>query len=200
MKIQIDIDGVLADFIGGFYETATRIDPSVNPGMFGYNTFSHKVWEEFPGVSEETEKATWGEIRKSQDFWMKLKPIFSGDEMELIHDLEEPLGNVLYFVTARSGETAWWQTVRWLKCYANIADPQVVITDDKAGMAKILDVDYAIEDRETHAMGIGKEIGSTRSYLVDRLYNRNINPTYVKRVKTLKQALEDIRAREAKRA
>jgi 5' nucleotidase, deoxy (Pyrimidine), cytosolic type C protein (NT5C) len=192
VKIQVDVDGVLADFMLGAYQYARTIDPTV-PFV---DTLTTKDWDHWEGWQPDTVKAVWAHIKESPIFFFKLRSLIGKAEWRQLGVYSKP-GHELYFVTSRPGVTAKWQTESWI--YDQMErQGTVVMTADKAGFAKLIKPDFSIEDNAKNASLIGEVIGANKSFILDRLYNRNLHPQSATRVKTFEQFLE--RLHESNRA
>lgn len=186
MKIQIDVDGVLADFLWGAYTIAHSFDSSV----VIKSTIESKDWNNWDGLDRSIINKVWEEIKTRPYFFCDLKPLITPEEMRMLSRLHVS-GNEIYFVTARPGKTSKWQTEQWLWDKLNVS-ATVIMTPDKAGFSKLIHPDWSIEDNAMNAYKIGLNIGPTHSFILDRLYNKELHCMSAKRVGTVKEFLEAI--------
>jgi uncharacterized HAD superfamily protein len=193
VKIQIDVDGVLADFMLSACKLAQHFDPTI-PLVDNAHT---KDWDNWEGWSREVKSKVWKEIKTLPYFFCDLTPLVTREEIRMLRSLRKPT-NEIYFVTSRPGPTAKWQTEQWIWDHMEFV-PTVVITEKKAEFAKLIKPDWSIEDHAKNAHEIGEVIGPNRSYIIDRLYNQKFITTtgYTRspdatRVKTLKEFFNDI--------
>lgn len=168
--VQFDVDGVLADFSLGFTHLANQ--------KFGVPLISQRdkaTWDGF-GLCLEDESAIWDMIRESSCFWKDLDPLVDAKAMARIHRLH--LESDVYFVTKRSlGRMVKLQTEYWLE-RQGIQSPTVLIAANKAAVAHALRVDFSLEDKIANAVQIAGGRGETRSFIIDRPYNK-FNPLFI---------------------
>src|SRR5690242_5772667 len=107
MKIVFDVDGVLADFIGGF----TAVASDMFPGVPVTRTHEQPSWHGFPGMTDAQIAAVWEHVKRSDSFWLALSPLMTPAEAYRISKL---WGHDVYFCTARVGKEAKAQTEEWL--------------------------------------------------------------------------------------
>lgn len=161
--IIFDIDGVLADFIYGFTSLAST--------MFGtapYSTDEQVRWSDFAGLTKEATNEVWGVIKEDPQFWYSLRPLVPARTFETINTLPCDV----YFVTNRSGVCALRQTQQWLEDNG-VYRPMVVLSKYKGEIAKAIGAKATIEDKASNASCIAwLTEDKTRSYLLDRPYNR----------------------------
>lgn len=170
MNIMLDVDGVYADFVKGFYALARTHDDTVPQ----YATPHQKDWHIWEGVSKKIQNKCWEQIERSSEFWRLLDPIVDAEDRLATRAFVEK--QVVYFVTSRPGKDVKYQTEQWLKSYLSVDLPTVLVAETgkyKADIAKALCIDWSLEDNGPNAVAIGKNISNPRqSYLLDRLYNR----------------------------
>lgn len=187
MIIQMDVDGVLADFMKGASEVARSIDPSI-PLV---DTYTTKDWDHWEGWPQSVVRQTWDYIKDPKNlFFYKLSSLLKRDEWRRLRNLMTP-SNQFYFVTSRPGETSKHQTESWLFDRLEI-QATVIITPNKAGFAKLMKPDWSIEDNGINAAGISQVCGIKRSCLLDRLYNRSFHPNGSTRISTFTEFLDKI--------
>lgn len=187
MKIQIDVDGVLADFMQG----ASKVGQSIDPTIPLVDTHTTTDWDHWEGWPKKVVSSVWEHIKAPENlFFYRLKSLISTYEWTELRRLSGPKDEI-YFVTSRPGITAKWQTEGWL--YDRLErQATVVVTPDKAGFAKLMKPDFSIEDNAKNAAGISQVIGAHRSMLIDRQYNRNLHPMSAQRIGSFKEFLEKV--------
>lgn len=172
MKIGIDVDGVLADFNTACIRRYVQVtghdlfprevvaDPSNNIPTWYYPTHF--------GYLDEENKAVWATIAADSAFWLSLQSLPGAEKLladadHLVHDF--------YFPTARVGGNAKYQTEHWLVQHGYRSWPSVMISADKAGIAKALKLDVYIDDNLDNANAVCET--GTRTFLIDRGWNRS---------------------------
>lgn len=188
-RIVFDIDGVLAEFIGGFTALAHEQTPSVPVTR----THEQPSWYGFPGMTKEMIDGVWRRVVVSNTFWNDLDPLL---DVETFHGIEKlRRDNEVYFCTARPGKYTKLQTEIWLR-RNGIRYPTVVISKQKGEFCKAIEADFSIEDKAANASFIDWQTGGrTASYLINRPYNQvpaEFLASGVKRVNTVTEFLEDI--------
>ena len=183
MIIQFDVDGILAEFMGHANKIARKFDPNT-PVV---DTHTTTDWDNWEGWSQETIDHVWAKVKDPKElFFYTMPSLLKRDEWTTMRRLVR--NNDVYFVTSRPGVTAKSQTEAWL--YDRLECPgTVIITADKAGFAKLLKPDWAVEDNGINASRIARYIGVERSCLIDRKYNQMFHPLSFTRLKTMKEFL-----------
>lgn len=184
MILQLDVDGVLADFTAGF---ARILDPE-SPVTTGTETKAS--WDD--DLTPEQSAGAWAVVKGSRYFWSRLAPIPSAEELRRLFEVCRE--HDAYFVTARLGYKAKEQTEAWLRAHVGCQNPSVIVTRAKAQVAAAIGADYALEDNATNAIAIA-HCARTKSYLVDRHYNQFDESRIgarVRRVKTLGEFLREV--------
>lgn len=152
-KIGLDIDGVLADFVGGINEIL---------GISDHEPFD---WED-PKITTIFEK-----VKKDPDFWRNLKP--------LIHPKDIPFQPHCY-ITSRSIDIQI--TKDWLHKheFANVPIYCVGHNESKVEVAKTSGIDYFIDDYINNFIELNNN--GICTFLIDRSWNSKLNVGY-KRIK-----------------
>jgi hypothetical protein len=189
MRITIDVDGVLADFVLGFTTVAHR--------MFGspvHTTCDQPTWDFKNGLDDAQYRAVWNTIENSQTFWEELTPVASPGELRQLSALSD--AHEIYFATDRRGVRPKAQTEAWLRRYG-IALPTVIVTPNKGEIARAIRATALIDDKAGNAVFTAYHSPDTDTYLVDRPYNRFDHAVLgrrVVRVLTLGDAMDRIGA------
>lgn len=190
MIVQIDVDGVVADFMTAFTRLARDMGFTQNVS----GTTEQKVWERYGDVPPEAVGRVWDRIKQSKDFWLHCDPLVDTNTFLRLADMTEQ--HDLYFVTARVGKHAKRQTEVWLSWHG-MSRPCVVISSRKGEIAKALDANYAIDDKAGNPIFTAYYSPKTRSYVIDRPYNKfdsDVVGGKVRRVATLDAFLDDVEA------
>ena len=178
-RYGIDIDGCLADFCGGF----TKLLKAQRDLPITYDVWD---WDKKAGYTKEERDKAWHQIHTT-DFWFELEPLDGAlDALDKLESMSE--NNDIYFITHRSGKQAKQQTEDWLFQYG-ITTPTVLISGlDKTPLIESLELDFYVDDKLDNIV----RAKDTRAdlYLVDAPYNKPTNEGWIKRVKSVKEALD----------
>lgn len=179
MRIGIDVDGVLANFVVSYRRLIVTMTgrnlfqpgDDVNPPVWD--------WEKLRGYTDEEIKPVWAHIMTSPDFWVHLTALPGATALaQRIARLEND--HDLYFVTARVGDGAKWQTEVWLNTMIPVQLPTVLLSKDKGAICKALNIDLYIDDNLPNVQGVVEQSPKTRTYLLDYAYNQEdiVAPQY----------------------
>ena len=171
MRIGLDVDGVLADFIGAFREIAQDVLHKPCQGPSGNWHFDK--W----GLTKEDVQKVWDKIEKISYFWEDL-PLLSDVN---VGDLKR-LNRIarLFFITSRSaigGQPVELQTAWWLNRKFNLIFPTVLVTDgskEKGELAYALKLDYFIDDKRENCIDVVHCSPNTRVFVRDMSYNQDL--------------------------
>jgi hypothetical protein len=182
MRIGVDIDGVLADFCTSYEKlfvdvTGRNTFPLWTPqqGPTSWN------WPEEYGYSKEETGEVWRRIKESYGFWSNLQPHL--DAVRALQHVYQPLrvrGHEWYFITTRPGQSAKYQTERWLSRW--FLNPCVIIagTGEKGTICQALGIDYFVDDNADNCYDVSQshfidgsfdETRRIRTFLISRRYN-----------------------------
>ncbi|MDD5366961.1 MAG: hypothetical protein PHR30_16615 [Gallionellaceae bacterium] len=165
MKVGLDIDGVLADFVSAFVETIeaeTGLRIPVPPTSWDW----HRHW-----LSDEQDARVWHHIEENAGFWCNIASDASVGPARWAQLADMEWGHDLYFLTYRPGRVAKWQTEHWLREHG-LWNPTVLITEHKGRVAKALGLDCYIDDRPAYCLDVRRDSPETRVYLRQAPYNR----------------------------
>jgi len=185
-----DVDGVLADFVGGFATLANSMfgSPLCKTGD---PLWSH--WNHPPGLNKEQVSTVWDVIKTDPRFWLNMGRLGTDRERDRLRALAER--HEVYFVTSRVGIAVKWQTETWLKLHYAIPNPTVILASRKAEIAAGLQATHAVEDKAENAMCLAW-FSPAKSYLLDRPYNTydptKIGTDKVRRIYTLDEFYTEV--------
>mgnify|MGYP001606332982 CR=1 FL=1 len=166
-RVAIDIDGVMADFCGGFTEVAVSLGiiphgwKTSQQVKWDFDFPVHKVWEELSG--------------NRMNWWMRLMPLVNDEEIDIINDLIR--NHDVFFVTNRTpvrGLASNDQTRLWLEGIG-LRTERVFVTDDKAYVCKLFNIEYVLEDKPANLQAI-EEAGIPHVYARRWDYNKQWEP------------------------
>ena len=185
LKIGIDVDGVLYDFVSAFRRLAQQTFGKDFPTFSSDWDFSN--W----GLTSDEYKSLWTRVRGSVDWFLdNEKPYsFAVESLTLLKNHE------LYFITTRcptQGETVLRQTQRQLNMLG-VEFPTVVVTNDKGAVVQGLSLNFYIDDYVENLKRVQECSPSTKLFLVNQTYNNEILiPTSWARISSLKEFAERI--------
>lgn len=179
MRIGIDIDGVLADFVTGFNALAKKEYNVDLP-----NPAPEWDWAKAGGLTSAQRNRLW-ELIKSTPFFGTLPPKAGApDALDRLNDLAGN-GHDVYFITTRPGVTAKMWSELWLTGHGcNIPTVLLAVNEEgKGSIAKGLGLDVFVDDKPENNLAVINATGRTspipggglktniRVYLVQDLYN-----------------------------
>jgi hypothetical protein len=168
--VQIDVDGVLADWTRGFTDLANSLWPGCVPSI---GEITAPQWTGPNQFKEEAQyHKTWDYLLKTPNWWCSLKPLVGIDVFKRIATLTQKVP--VYFVTNRwhYGTPANLQTAWWLREYG-VPNASVICAKDKGKAAALLHTTHSIEDKRENAEDIRWCIyPAGKSYIINRLHNQ----------------------------
>lgn len=111
MRIMMDVDGVVADFVLDFTRLIRLHFPDKLDHAFG--VMAATDWGFKNIISNKEIGIIWDEIYKSPTFWYLLQPMFTPADKEAFHRMAK--SHELQWVTSRSGKDALNQSKWWLR-------------------------------------------------------------------------------------
>lgn len=167
MRIGIDLDDVLCDFISAFTEIAHDlfgIDKNIRPNDWEWSNYA---------ITEEQKAAVWKEIVNTYNFWEDLN-VKEGASLRSMLDLRL-LPNVdLVFITARAktaGQSVQRQSAHWLEKRMCLPYPTVIVDTNKGPIAAALKLDYFIDDRPSNCLEIMQAVPGCKVFLKNSSHN-----------------------------
>lgn len=175
MRIGIDLDDVLVNFMGEFNRiaTATYNRPFEPPVDWAWSNFD---------LSPENIDRLWDYIRGTYNFWEELDKE-SGASTLLINMLDRK--HELFFITARintAGNTVKNQSANWLNRYG-VTNPVVLVEKDKGPLAAALKLDAFIDDRDKNVLEIKAVLPYCQVFIKDSSHNQHFSSSVIPRVK-----------------
>lgn len=171
ITIQLDVDGVLANFTEAFLQTAAAYYPEAAQvdwrdqqeygSVGGFNLWDEKVWDT---------------LKNTPWWWNSLKPLVGLDVFLRIATMSRT--SRVYFVTNRMSNSISpvEQTAAWLRAHG-IPHPSVICTPEKQSAAQVIEADFSLEDKYENADKILTCCNlhglKCQSYLLNRPWNRD---------------------------
>lgn len=172
LRLGIDLDGVLADYMAGYRALLATI---------------HETPLETDQYPKPVHDAAYRYIEASSTFWTSLDP-YPGATGALMRLAQV---DQVYFITRRYGTRVRAQSACWITAVGGEQAPAVIIVRkdrDKGPLADLLGLDAVIDDRPevlAHVTGA--------AYLIDRPYNQTATLRRRQtRVQSLSEALDAI--------
>lgn len=186
-RIGLDVDGVLAEFNTPFRELLGEQTGKVLPPIEACCYPTEWAWHRAAGITAEEEAAAWRTITESRRWWRDLPPL---EGASLLRDLNQAVGEVeVYFITARPGRLAQYQTAAWLE-QQHFMLPSVLIAptaDDKASVVKGLGLHGFLDDRPENVRAVVQQSPMTAGFLLDQPWNRDADD--LERVESVEEFL-----------
>jgi uncharacterized HAD superfamily protein len=170
VKIGVDVDGVLADFVSAHRQISRELfgkpeNPDTLPTDWNLSNY---------GLTDAEFDAVWERIKATRNFWMSLKPephagFLEMDELEQQHEL--------YFITSRVPTKGWsvaQQTSMWLDKNYQLFRPIVIPSGEKGLLVKALKIDAFIDDNWKNCVDIKQRNPETcRVFLANASHNQD---------------------------
>lgn len=176
-NIGIDLDDVLADFMGPFTRMANAIHGKPPLGTLPVDW----EWSNY-NLSRDEQNVVWVAVAKTENFWVNL-PMESGASSRSLQALDRQ--HNLSFITARvqcNGDTVRNQSCCWLED-KGVKYPQVLVAYDKGALAAALKLDYFIDDRPKNVLEIKNAVPTCTTYIKDSSHNQPFVDPRILRVK-----------------
>lgn len=166
MRIGIDIDDVLADFVGEFLRVAERTHGKKFAPPTDWSMASL-------GLPPEELAKVWENLRAKENFWQGLSPS-PGMEVSRLRRLCEV--NEVYFITSRratAGRPVVFQSIEWLRSLLCIAYPTVLVSTVKGQLAAALNLEFFADDCIVHCEAVLAASPTTKVFLIAAAHNRD---------------------------
>jgi 5'(3')-deoxyribonucleotidase len=166
IKVGVDIDGVLADFVGKARQELQLLlkgkpaDDLVQT-EWGFDSI---------GITKEEEGKLWRFIDATPNWWLGL------ERRPDCHYLRHLCDHArVIFITNRKDGTGLPiedQSRKWLERHFHIPHPTVLISDNKGPLADGLKLDWLIDDRPKNVEEVAQFSPATKTFLLDATYNK----------------------------
>lgn len=194
MKIGMDIDGVLADFVTPFVQLLEQRvgGPAIDPGSITDPNFQHH-----PFLTREIIYDCMVESSYDPDFWRVLAPLPSPDQWQSLNQMSRD--NDVVFITHRWVRDTYdinQVTCDWLHRHG-FDNPVVHFTQEKKSeLVRQLEVELFVDDRHENC----EDVASQTEALVmmpHRPYNRSFAHPKVRRIHDLDELFAYLSKRES---
>lgn len=171
LRLAIDVDGCLADFVWGITKRISLLDPSVKP----FPTPEQQSWDFRQLPAGLFERAFREAGQDAYNFNANLDSLLTDEEAKRL--LQLSLDHECYYATNRPGGVEAIRGTRdFLVNKLGLVNPNVVLTRWKGEFAAAIDATHVIDDKAGNVSFVQyhlKRISpSTKVYLLDRPYNR----------------------------
>ena len=170
LKLGIDVDGVLADFVRGFYSVLNTIEPRITdlneePTCWDFST------EQF-GYTKDQDREAWRRVLDGETFWYNLKPLLYTENALAVLTSAYVEGHDVYFLTSRGGKFAHQQSFAWLVKNGYGVSPQVLLTNKgKGGTARNLGLTHFVDDKPENCFEVAEQSPKTRVFMLRQRWN-----------------------------
>jgi len=170
LKIGVDIDGVLANFLK---QARKDIQILLGDGRPADDLIQTGWGFDSLGITKKEENQLWRFIDATPNWWMQLERLPHTNYLR--HLCEN--ARVLFITNRKDAKTGVGlpiedQSRRWLERRFHIPHPTVLISDNKGPLAAGLKLDYFIDDRPKNVEEVTASSPATATYLLDATYNK----------------------------
>jgi len=165
LRIGVDVDGVLADFVSAFHDEAEVVLQRLLPQTTDSWDFSN--WD----LKKGDEARIWNHVKATDDWFYLHLNALPGVVKNLPWLTEE---HDVFFITTRI-QTAGLSIKRQTELFLSdlgVTFPTVIVTKDKGPIASALQLNVFIDDKFENVERVGECSPSTDLYLMAASYNR----------------------------
>ena len=141
LRVGFDVDGVIANFVKAFRETAAQVDGGAGARR---------------ELTAESTKRTWDLIARTPQWWLGLDA-YEPDQIRRLYELSRQRRWEVYFLTTRpasGGETTQFQTQWWLETNGFPLPSVLTVPGSRGDAAHAVKLDIAVDDRITNCVDI----------------------------------------------
>lgn len=168
MRIGVDIDGVVADFVKGFRDLVlarTGKDIGCVAGCWDW-------WQDT--ISKEEFRAAWGWIVDHPEWWLTLPVTEDGyTNFGTIHRWSNA-GVEIYMISTRPGKRIRQLTQLWVNGKYGGEAPVLIARDEamKGRLASALELTHFVDDKPSNCEAVLAASPGTHVRLLDRPWNQ----------------------------
>lgn len=207
INVGVDMDGVVNHFPAAFSKVLRKLYGKDKHFIINEQT-NIKDWDWTKWYPSEDNPVTkdqlfdaWKYINtETTNFWERV-PAYRLEGFNYFRDkiMKLPFVNV-YFITSRRQspyKTVTKQTIFYLKGLG-WEDPQVIVTPNKGDAAKLLNLDYFVDDKPSNLIDVMINKKECKAYIMTHLHNQSFEgefdvvPENLNRILTLKDFADDI--------
>ena len=189
MVIGLDIDGVVADFIGPFLRFVER---RAGNGPILPETITDLTFKHHPYLSETLVRECILEVSDDPKFWRELAPLPSAREWKVLDQLSRE--RRLVFLTHRYERDTYdvrQVTCDWLRSHG-VSRPLVYFTQsEKSALVTNLGVRIFVDDRHENCQDVAEKTQAI-VMMPHRSYNQSFNHPRVQRITRLEELFAHI--------
>lgn len=192
MRVGLDVDGVIFDFVSAFREEATKLFDRKFPRFssdweFGNWNLSPNEWDEL-----------WGKVRDSLNWFSWEEKPFNKSTVQHVRTLDRI--SELCFITNRmptKGQSVRYQTQEQLY-EIGIEFPTVLVRKDKGPAIAGLELDVYVDDYVMNLHRAEECSPLTKLFLFNQTYNENLEtPDRWTRISSLREVVKYVKEKNA---
>jgi uncharacterized protein len=172
--IGVDVDDVLADFMGAFSVLANK--------RYGVPLGTRPVdwdWSNYKLTTEQIDQL-WADCRATKNFWYELGKEEGTNSLPTAHSKD-----LLYYITNRfptEGLAPEIQTAAFLHWHFTLAYPTVIVAANKGEIAKALGLTHFIDDRPKNCLDVLHMHQGCKVYIKTATHNTTFEHPKIERV------------------